>query len=218
MAQIFGRSADLLLRVAVIGVLAGLAGLSVAVAFYSSPGANRGRTVMQPVPFSHQHHVGALGIGCVYCHTSVEEAAVGGYPDTTTCMSCHSQLWTSAEMLEPVRRSLTSGEPIRWNRVHDLPDYVYFNHSIHIAKGVGCESCHGRVDRMPLMRQAKPLSMEDCLACHRAPEEHLRPREDIFAMGWKPPDGVDRKTYGHRLAERYDVRKQGLTDCSTCHR
>lgn len=177
-----------------------------------------GQAVEQPVPFSHEHHVRGLGIGCQYCHTSVEQSAFAGLPPTETCMTCHSQLWTNAQMLAPVRESLQERRPIRWRRVHDLPDFVYFNHSVHVANGVGCESCHGRVDRMPLMRQEKPLTMGWCLECHRAPERFVRPKRAVYEMGWEPPEGVDREAFGRRLVKQYGIHTRQLTDCWVCHR
>lgn len=220
MAQVFGHNADLMLRGGLIVLLVGASAIvAVAIIRVSLPARSQvERVVVQPVPFSHQHHVGGLGIGCRYCHTSVEQSSAAGMPETTTCMSCHSQLWTNAPLLEPVRESLRTGEPIRWQRVHDLADFVYFNHSIHVAKGVGCETCHGRVDRMPLISQAKPLTMSWCLDCHRAPERHLRPRDKVFAMGWTPPQGLDREAYGARLAREYGIDRERLTNCSICHR
>ncbi|MGO4572640.1 cytochrome c3 family protein [Microvirga sp. 2TAF3] len=170
----------------------------------------------QPVPFSHEHHVGGLGIDCRYCHTSVEQARFAGIPPTGTCMTCHSQIWTNAGMLAPVRASLADDRPLRWRRVHNLPDYVYFDHAIHVAKGVGCSTCHGRVDQMPLMRQAVPLTMGWCLDCHRDPAPNLRPREEVFDMAWAPPKNLDEQ--GKRLMGEYHIRTQHLTDCSTCHR
>jgi hypothetical protein len=170
----------------------------------------------QPVPFSHQHHVGGLGIDCRYCHTSVETARFAGMPPTETCMTCHSELWTNAAMLAPVRASLADGRPLRWRRVHNLPDYVYFDHGTHVAKGVGCSTCHGPVDKMPLMRQAAPLTMGWCLDCHRDPAPNLRPREAVFDMAWMPPK--DQAEQGRRLAAAYHIRTDHLTDCSICHR
>lgn len=140
----------------------------------------------QPVQFSHQHHVGGIGIDCRYCHTSVETAASAGIPPTKTCMNCHSQIWLSSPYLEPVRESWKTNKPLKWNRVHDLPDFAYFDHSIHVAKGVGCSTCHGRVDRMPLMWQNASLQMEWCLECHRNPEKFIRPKSEIFNMDWPP--------------------------------
>ncbi len=170
----------------------------------------------QPIPFSHQHHVGGLGIDCRYCHTSVEQARFAGLPPTETCMTCHSQIWTNAGMLAPVRTSLADDSPLRWRRVHNLPDYVYFDHGTHVSNGVGCSTCHGRVDRMPLMRQAAPLTMGWCLDCHRDPAPNLRPHEDVFDMAWIPPK--NQAEQGRRLAEAYHINTQHLTDCSTCHR
>jgi hypothetical protein len=173
-------------------------------------------TPNQPVPFSHAHHVGGLGLDCRYCHTSVSTARFAGVPPTETCMTCHSQLWTNAGMLAPVRESLALNKPIHWKRVHVLPDYVYFEHSIHIAKGVGCSTCHGAVDRMPLMRQAAPLTMGWCLDCHRHPEAAIRPLDKIFDMKWTPPK--DQFAEGRRLMSDYHIDTAHLTDCSKCHR
>ena len=170
----------------------------------------------QPVPFSHAHHVGQLGIDCRYCHTSVEDAAFAGMPPTETCMNCHEQIWVGAELLAPVRESWEAGTPLRWKRVHNLPGFVYFDHSVHVAKGVGCAECHGRVDHMPLTWQEKPLTMGWCLDCHRDPAPHLRPRSEVFNLAWtRGPDDPP----GDRLAADYRVRdSHTLTSCSTCHR
>jgi Cytochrome c7 and related cytochrome c len=170
----------------------------------------------QEVPFSHQHHVGGLGIDCRYCHDLVETAATAGIPPTYTCMTCHAQIWTGAPMLAPVRQSLADGTPLRWRRIHDLPDYVYFDHSIHVAKGVGCVTCHGRVDEMRLTAKHVPLTMAWCLDCHRDPAPNLRPRERVFDLTWRPAG--DARAEGERLMRAYGVRTAGLTDCSTCHR
>jgi hypothetical protein len=170
----------------------------------------------QPVPFSHEHHVGGLGLDCRYCHTSVEKARFAGLPPTETCMTCHSQIWTNAQMLAPVRTSLADNKPIGWQRVHRLPDYVYFDHSVHVAKGVGCTTCHGPVDQMRLMRQAAPLTMQWCLDCHRDPAKSIQPRETVFDPTWKAP--ADQAKAGRELAQAYHVRTDHLTDCSTCHR
>jgi hypothetical protein len=158
--------------------------------------------------------VGELGIDCRYCHTQVERAAYAGIPPTKTCMNCHAQIWTQSPILEPVRASLRDDVPLEWRKVHDLPDYVYFNHSVHVAKGVGCESCHGRVDRMNQVWQASSLHMEWCLDCHRHPERHVRPRDAVFEMGWTPPG--DQITHGLELMKANDIHTR--TDCSTCHR
>ncbi|MFN7976177.1 MAG: cytochrome c3 family protein [Acidobacteriota bacterium] len=168
----------------------------------------------QPVPFSHAHHVGDVGIDCRYCHTTVETSAFAGMPATSTCMTCHKQLWADSPMLEPVRASFREDRPLHWTRVHDLPDFVYFNHSIHVAKGIGCASCHGRVDRMPLMWQDASLLMEWCLECHRHPDRYVRPRDKVFDMAWARP-GND-PSLGARLVAENQVKS--LTNCSTCHR
>jgi len=171
--------------------------------------------VRQPVPFSHEHHVAGLGIDCRFCHTSVEVSSSAGLPPTYTCMTCHSQIWTNAPLLAPVRRSLIDDKPIVWNRINDLPDYVYFNHSIHIAKGVGCSNCHGEVDRMPLSYKAKPLTMQFCLDCHRDPGPNLRPKDQIYNTEWHRT--VDTPSADMLMAE-YDIGGRTLTDCSICHR
>jgi hypothetical protein len=173
-------------------------------------------TRKQPVPFSHAHHVGGLGLDCRYCHTSVERTRFAGLPPTETCMTCHSQLWTNAPMLAPVRESLATNKSIHWQRVHVLPDYVYFDHSIHVAKGVGCSTCHGRVDRMPLIRQEAPLTMGWCLDCHRNPAAAIRPLDKVFDMAWSPPK--DQAAEGRRLLTQYHINTSHLTDCSKCHR
>ena len=186
----------------------------------------------QPVPFSHQHHVAGLGLDCRYCHTSVEESSFAGIPPTKTCMNCHAEIWTTAALLAPVRSSFHTGRSIEWTRVHDLPDFVYFNHSIHVNKGVGCFSCHGPVDQMPLMYQENSLQMEWCLNCHRNPEKFLRPRDQVFNMEYQAPDGSERnivkldgvdyrdqEALGRKLAQKYHLRSvQDITSCSTCHR
>lgn len=176
---------------------------------------NRALFVDQPVPFSHQHHVGGLGLDCRYCHTGVETSAVAGIPPTHTCMTCHSQLYTQTAMLAPVRASLADNRPIHWNKVNRLPDYVYFDHSIHIAKGIGCSTCHGDVATMPLMRQAASLTMGWCLDCHRNPAPNMRPASEIFVPDWKPPP--DQKERGLLLAHA-NLDNKHLTDCSVCHR
>ena len=170
--------------------------------------------VDQPVQFSHQHHVGGIGIDCRYCHNSVEVAATASIPPTKTCINCHSQIWSTSPYLEPVRASFREDKPLRWTRVHDLPDFVYFNHSIHVKKGMGCETCHGRVDNMPLMRQQSSLQMEWCLDCHRNPEQYVRPRTEVFTMGYVP--AVAQAELGPQLVAEYKI--QSLTNCSVCHR
>lgn len=172
----------------------------------------------QPVPFSHEHHAGELGIDCRYCHNSVETADNAGFPATHVCMTCHSQLWTQAEVLEPVRRSYVTGEPIRWRRVAQLPDYVYFNHAIHIDRGVPCVECHGRVDRMPLTWQAEPLRMQWCLDCHRDPAERLKPPDQVTRMDWSGWSAEDARRYGAAAMARYHIEPDRLDSCGICHR
>jgi hypothetical protein len=189
MAQVFDRSSNALARASL--VLTGLIVIALGVALNSlqrSPWVTRqGQRPDQPVPFSHKHHVEGLGLQCQYCHTSVEKSSYAGIPPTKTCMNCHSQIWTNAQLLEPVRQSWATGQSIQWIRVHDLPDYVYFNHEIHVNKGIGCASCHGRVDEMPLMYEQNSLQMEWCLNCHRNPAVNLRPTSEIYNMAWAGP-------------------------------
>jgi hypothetical protein len=189
MAQVFDRSSNALARASL--VLTGLIVIALGVGLdqlQRSPWVTRqGQRPDQPVPFSHKHHVEGLGLQCQYCHTSVEKSSYAGIPPTKTCINCHAQIWTNAQLLEPVRHSWATGESINWIRVHDLPDYVYFNHEIHVNKGIGCASCHGRVDEMPLMYQENSLQMEWCLNCHRNPGVNLRPTSEIYNMAWAGP-------------------------------
>ena len=214
MAQIFHRSTNTLSRVTIFGAvfIAGFV-LWVIGGIVRSPFATgQGVTLEQPVPFSHQHHVEGLGIDCRYCHTSVETSSFAGIPPTATCMNCHAQIWTNASMLEPVRSSFATGQPIRWQRVHRLPDFVHFNHSIHVAKGVGCATCHGRIDRMNLTYQESPLTMSWCLDCHRDPAKYVRPKDQVFNMSYVP---ANQKELGPQLVRAYRIKS--LTSCSTCH-
>jgi hypothetical protein len=230
--QIFQRSTNTISRATIFGAIF-IVGVLLwgAIEFQRSPYVTyAGVARPQPAPFSHQHHVAALGIDCRYCHTSVEKSNFAGIPPTKTCMNCHAQIWTGAPMLEPVRQSSRSGESLLWNRVNDLPDYVYFDHSIHINKGVGCNTCHGPVDRMPLMYNQASLQMEWCLDCHRAPEKYLRPRDQVFNMRYQPPSRdtpvrlegkqyIDQLTLGMDLVSKYHLRTEtDITSCSTCHR
>jgi hypothetical protein len=189
MAQVFDRSSNALARFSL--VLTGLIVIALGVALdqlQRSPWVTRqGQRADQPVPFSHKHHVEGLGLQCQYCHVQVEKAAYAGIPPTKTCINCHAQIWTNADLLEPVRQSWATGASIQWIRVHDLPDYVYFSHDIHVNKGIGCASCHGRVDEMPLMYQQNTLQMEWCLNCHRNPAVNLRPTSEIYNMAWAGP-------------------------------
>jgi len=230
--QIFHRSTNTISRATIYGAIFVVAALFWAAAeIQRSPYVTyAGVARPQPAPFSHQHHVAGLGIDCRYCHTSVETSDFAGIPPTKTCMNCHSQIWIGAPMLEPVRASFRSGKSLVWNRVNDLPDFVYFDHSIHINKGVGCNTCHGPVDRMPLMYNYASLQMEWCLECHRAPEKNLRPREQVFNMRYEQPSSdkplaLDGKTYtdqlslGIDLVKKYKLRSVAdITSCSTCHR
>jgi hypothetical protein len=230
--QIFHRSTNTIARATIYGAVFVVAVLGWALnEFQRSPYVTYAKVARpQPVPFSHEHHVAAGGIDCRYCHTSVEVSGFAGIPPTKTCMNCHRQLWTNAKLLEPVRESFRSGKPLEWTRVNDLPDFVYFDHSIHINKGVGCNTCHGPVDRMPLMYNYASLQMEWCLNCHRNTSEYLRPRDQVFNMRYEPPssghpvvvDGkqyVDQLALGEDLGKKYHLRTVGdITSCSTCHR
>lgn len=216
MAQIFHHSTNTLSKLTIFGSLFILGFLAWAFGELNRSNYVTQRAVPreQPVAFSHSHHVGGLGIDCRYCHTSVETSSFANIPPTKTCMNCHSQIWVGSPALEPVRESYRTDRSIQWTRVHDLPDYVYFNHSIHVKKGVGCETCHGRVDLMPLTWQHATLQMEWCLECHRNPQQYVRPREFIFTMGYQPAE--DQRVLGARLVKEYSV--QSLTSCNTCHR
>lgn len=217
MSQIFHPSMNTIAKVSIFGgvfILAGVVAL-VMVFVRSAYATGVGVFVEQPVPFSHEHHVAGLGIDCRYCHTSVEVSSFAGIPPTETCMTCHSQIWTNAEMLEPVRASFREGKPIEWVKVHNLPDFVFFNHSIHVNKGVGCETCHGRVDQMALPYKANSLYMEWCLECHRQPEKYLRPKAEVVTMGWQPEG--DQLALGAELVKAYHINKAQLTNCSVCH-
>jgi hypothetical protein len=219
MSQIFKRSANAVARMTLVGVasLALVAGLVVVTLMRSSWATKQNEYVEQPIQFSHAHHVGGIGLDCRYCHTSVEKSSFAGIPPTKTCMNCHAQIWNTAPMLEPVRASLRDGRNLEWIRVNDLPDFVYFNHQIHVRQGVGCVTCHGNVDKMPLMTQATSLLMEWCIDCHRAPEKYLRPRADVFNMTYQAP--ADQLELGRRLKAEYNVASvEHLTSCSVCHR
>jgi Cytochrome c7 and related cytochrome c/Class III cytochrome C family len=218
MPQIFHPSTNTFSKLSIFGAVFFLAALLwvIAAISRSSYVTQTGVAREQPVPFSHKHHVSGLGIDCRYCHTSVEEVAFAGIPPTKTCMTCHSQIWSDSPMLEPVRESFRTDRSLEWIRVHDLPDFVYFNHSIHVKKGVGCVSCHGRVDQMPLVWKAHSLDMEWCLECHRHPEQFVRPREYVLRMDWQPAD--DQLILGEALVKEYHIDKSKLTNCSTCHR
>jgi hypothetical protein len=216
MSQIFHRSTNTISRLSIFGAIFVIAGLLVLFdAVNRSPWVTEAHVAReQPIQFSHERHVAGNGIDCRYCHTSVENSSFAGIPPTKTCMNCHSQIFSTSPFLEPVRLSFRTDQSIQWTRVHDLPDFVYFNHSIHVRKGVGCTTCHGAVDRMPLMRQEASLQMEWCIDCHRNPERYVRPRDAVFSVSYTPP--ADQLELGRRLVAEYQIQK--LTSCSTCHR
>lgn len=217
MAQTFSRTDVLLIKLTLLALLGGALLAFCLVAWSMRYPIAVEAEVRQPVPFSHKHHVGDDGIDCRYCHTTVETSASAGMPSAKVCMSCHSQLFTDAPVLEPVRQSFQTGQPLHWLRVHDLPDFVYFNHSIHVAKGVACVQCHGRVDQMPLMRRVASLDMQWCLACHRNPGSHLvMPQSRVFDPHWSSQP-TEREVA--ELVQAYHLpSRQRMTDCSTCHR
>jgi hypothetical protein len=216
MSQIFHRSTNTLSKFSIFGgVFAAAGGLWLVLELNRSPYVTMaGQAREQPVPFSHAHHVGGIGIDCRYCHTAVETSASAGIPPTKTCMNCHVQIWAQSPTLEPVRASLRNDQSLEWTKVNDLPDFVYFNHSAHVNKGVGCTTCHGRVDKMPLMWQEASLHMEWCLQCHRQPQKFVRPRAEVFNASWEPPPNQIEE--GERLVREYKI--QPRTSCSTCHR
>lgn len=210
----FARWTNTAIRLGLIALALGLVGVPIAAMMYvRTPYITMtGNPVTQPIRFDHRHHVRDDGIDCRYCHLSVETGAMAGLPSTETCLNCHAQIWTTSPLLEPVRQSWFTNEPIPWKRVHVLPEYVYFNHSIHLAKGVGCVTCHGRVDLMAEVAKAEPMTMGWCLDCHRNPTPHLRPKSELTSMSWRPPDAE----LTAALAAENKVRS--LTHCSTCHR
>ena len=219
MAQLFSPRANVYSQVIIFGtvVLVCGAGWAISTIYWSPYTTYVGVPFDQPVPFSHKHHVGDDGIDCRYCHASVEKSAFAGLPSTQTCMTCHSQIFTDAPVLAPVRQSLATNTPLKWNRVHDLPGFVYFNHSIHIAKGVGCSTCHGRIDQMPLTWRVNTLYMKWCLDCHRQPQKYVRPRDKIYDITWQPAQ--ERPHDGAALVAQYHIDTSGrLTNCSICHR
>jgi Cytochrome c7 and related cytochrome c len=216
MAQIFHRSTNTLSKASIFGAIfiAGAA-LWVTLEVNRSPYVTRAfEARAQPVPFSHAHHVGGIGIDCRYCHTTVDKSAFAGIPPTKTCMNCHAQVWNQSPTLEPVRASFRNDTSIEWTRVHDLPEFAYFNHSAHVNKGIGCSTCHGRVDRMPLTWQEKSLQMEWCLQCHRQPEKFVRPQSEVYNIAYEPP--ADQLALGRRLVKEYGIKAR--TSCSACHR
>jgi hypothetical protein len=217
--QIFSRTADTWFHAIAAGAL--VFALALFLALFALARSQYwdvvARTPLQPVPFSHKHHAGDLGIDCRYCHSTVETSADAGFPATHVCMSCHSQIWTNAAILAPVRQSLAENRSLNWQRVARVPDYVYFRHDIHIAKGIACVECHGRVDQMPLTYRAKAFEMKFCLDCHRDPAPHLRPRDEVYNFNWRPP--ADHTVLGRKLMAEYRIKSPAeLTACGTCHR
>jgi Cytochrome c7 and related cytochrome c len=216
MAQLFRPSSNTIAKVGIVVVaLLAVSTLSVAYITDRGPWITSVRIAPeQPIPFSHKHHVKDDGIDCRYCHSSVETSSFAGIPPTETCMTCHSQIWSSATLTAAIRESWASGKSIEWTRVHDLPDFVYFNHSIHINKGIGCSTCHGQVNEMPLTYKVNTLNMNWCLNCHRQPERFIRPKAEVFNIDYQyPPDQLE---LGKKLVADYHV--HSLTDCVTCHR
>jgi NAD-dependent SIR2 family protein deacetylase len=219
MSQLFHRNSNVYSRLSILAFLLFVGGFGATLALlnWSAYNTNQNVHVEQPIQFSHAHHVGGMGIDCRYCHTSVDESAFANIPPTKTCMNCHSQIWNTAPILEPVRASFRNNTPLQWTRVYDLPDFVYFNHSIHVKQGVGCATCHGRVDQMPLIYQQATLMMSWCLDCHRNPARYVRPRAEVFNMVWERPAGDP--GLGERLVQEYRIASSTqLTNCSTCHR
>jgi hypothetical protein len=214
MAALFppwANTATTLVLGAVVVALAG--GLAAPMIYARMPYAtHEGDPVVQPIPFDHRHHVRDDGIDCLYCHEAAERSAFAGVPPSDRCLGCHNQLWNDSALIAPLRASVATGEPIRWRRVHALPDFVYFDHSIHVTRGIGCVSCHGRVDQMAAVYQVHPLTMDWCLDCHRDPTPHLRPRDQVTRMD----DAVAPPARTAELARQYQTRR--LTHCSTCHR
>ena len=216
MSQIFHPSTNTIARVSIFGLLFFVAflGWLVMAVDRSSAVTRQNQVIEQPVPFSHDHHVGEVGLDCRYCHSAVEKSASAGMPSTATCMGCHSVLFAEEPILEPVRASFRDSRPIEWNRVYDLPDFAYFNHSIHVAKGMGCTTCHGDIGKMPLTWKASSLQMEWCLECHRDPARFVRPRSEVFNPDWDPAS----LSAPERAALITEYRIQSKTSCSVCHR
>ncbi len=216
MGALFTPRANFVFKLVLVGLVAGAGGtLAALMAYWRTPyGLGQQEQVLQPVQFDHRHHVTDDLIDCRYCHAAVERGPSAGMPATGLCLNCHSQVWNKSKLLDVVRASWFADEPIPWVRIHRLPDFVYFDHSAHVNKLVGCVECHGRVDQMALMEQAEPLSMGWCIDCHRDPYARLRPPGEVTSMTWKAPG--DPAALGRELARKYDVRPR--TSCSTCHR
>ena len=219
MAQLFRPGADAILRLVLLTGVALVAGVPVVIAgiVRSNYVTGVGVAPDQPVPFSHKHHSGELAIDCRYCHTTVEKAATPTIPPTHTCMTCHSQIWTGSDMLKPVRDSYSQDKPLEWVRLNRLPSYVYYNHSVHVTKGIGCSTCHGAVTDMQLTYRANAFEMQFCLNCHREPERWVRPKEQVWQMDWTPP--ANQAALGRELVAQYHIQGGNrLTECGICHR
>ena len=216
MAQAFSQSAVLTIKLFFVGAVLLCVAAAVAARWAMSPAAVLQQPVAQPIPFSHKHHAGDDGIDCRYCHTSVEKSSFAGMPSTQICLTCHSQLFRDSPILAPLHASARTGMPIQWNRVYDLPDFVYFDHSIHVNKGIACIECHGRIDQMPLTSRVASLDMQWCLQCHRSAPQHIRPLSEVFSMTNTRPLSRQEIAQLNRLYQLQDTRR--LTDCSTCHR
>ena len=216
MPQVFHHSTNLISRLTVYGFFAFLIVLGFVPFLVDRSAYNTEENVpkVQPVPFSHRHHANELGIDCRYCHTSVETSSFAGLPPTETCMTCHSQIWKNSPMLEPVRESFRTDRSLEWIRVNELPQFVYFNHSIHVNKGIGCTTCHGPIGQMPLTWAENSMKMSWCLDCHRHPENNVRPRDQVFSISYQPP--ANQAEIGKQLVKQYNI--YSLTDCYTCHR
>jgi Cytochrome c7 and related cytochrome c len=216
MSALFTPRANAVFKLVLVLLVGGGAGTVGALMLYARIpyGTGQQEQVAQPVQFDHRHHVVDDLIDCRYCHATVDRAPSAGIPPTELCLNCHSQVWNKSPLLDLVRASWFSGEPIVWTRVHRLPGFVYFNHAVHVNKGIGCVECHGRVDQMAAIEQVAPLTMGWCLDCHRDPNPRLRPLEEITNMTWEPP--ADRAALGRELAKKYDVKPR--TSCYTCHR
>jgi len=217
MGQLFRPSSNTIAKASIFGVLGLLAiGLWLPWQLFRSQYVTGvGVAIEQPIQFSHEHHVGGLGIDCRYCHTSVEQSYFAGMPATKTCMTCHSQIWNNAELLKPVRDSWRTQQGIQWKKVHNLPDYAHFNHSIHVNKGMGCSTCHVEIDKMPLVWKVNTLQMSWCIDCHKAPEKNIRPRDQVYNMAWTTPE--NQAELGAELVKKYGIKKEQLINCSVCH-
>lgn len=218
MSRVFGPTVNLFVNLTIAAVAFSVVFGTLAAYAYLRSDYSRGTGLVppQPVPFSHEHHVSGLGLDCRYCHATAEYSDFAGMPATAVCMNCHSQVWRDAPMLEPVRQSFFTDRPLAWSRIDRMPQFVYFSHQIHLAKGIGCSTCHGDVQNMPLTFKAQALYMKWCVDCHSDPSKYIRPRGQVFNMHWKTPD--DQAVVGPKLVKEYGVRTRGLTDCSTCHR